>query len=323
MSKSHTMEEFNRIQAEKFAKHSEKLRKETEEKEKIQKQEEDKLRLAQEEQVLKEMQYYEEYNLFLSQLETQIIGIESASDIIEIGMYVNYFRQSLETNKHFIDDSKLASEIGTKVTNMIDNVSRNSNSKFVIDANDQYKDASTDITNNIKQCLKLVNYDESALSIELMDTENDIEFAKNLQTKIYTVDDEEYAQSVQSELDHIPFPKRRRIRRGRNVRQYPRIHVPTQPNFQQSVPTQPNFQQSVPNNNFSSYSDFLPTTPSIDMSLYSDFEPFIPNIESDPIQFSESQEDNSVTQFQDFPKSVQEIEDPDLIQLMMYQEEFV
>ena len=191
------MEEFNRIQAEKFAKHSEKVRKETEEKEKIQKQEEDKLRLAQEEQVLKEMQYYEEYNLFLSQLETQIIGIESANDIIEIGMYVNYFRQSLEANNRFIDDSKLASEIGTKVTNMIDNVSRNSNSKFAIDADDQYKDASIDITNNIKQCLKLVNYDEGALSIEIMDTENDIEFAKNLQTEIYTADDQEYAESVQ------------------------------------------------------------------------------------------------------------------------------
>lgn len=185
---SFSIEEFNRIQAEKFAKHLNKEQKIKEEEEAIQaetqREIDEKIRLEQEEIMLKEMQYREEFDNVLDQLDTVIIGIHDSTCIMEVGMNTFCFRTLLEKYQKFTDDVNLLPEMAERVMSMISAISENPNTNYNIANKDMNFEASKDITDNIKECLKLVHTDESSIGLQLMNTDNDEAFAQQLQADI-------------------------------------------------------------------------------------------------------------------------------------------
>ena len=222
MSGNDQIADIRRKHAEKYAQHIAKKMKEERAKEEA-------IRLENEEKLLKEIQYKESFELLLNILENLIGEIRTAQNILEINLHVSHFTTALENGIHFLNYETLKNEVSQMVIYMIGCVSQNENSKFNVTIKDINKNASTQITKNIKKCLKIINYDENDIGLELMNTQNDVDFAQ----KIYNDECQDY--------EDVPI--------GQNANKRGRMHFPNSFNKRQKLSHQfSNLSLSQPNN---------------------------------------------------------------------------
>ena len=244
---SFTIEEFNRLQAEKFDRHQQKEKKIQEEENnkqaEIQKQKDEEARLEQESIMLKEMQYRESFDIILDQIDNIIILIHAANDIMEDGMHTHCFKTLLEKNTEFANDVNLLPEMAERVMSMIAAISENPNTMYNIANKDMNFEASKDITDNIKECLKLVHTDESSINIQLMNTDNDEEYAKNLQIELNKFPNNRFPRIRQPRIARKPIRRLNKVTKGITVntptqynqntyyQQYPDDYFPDMPDM--------------------------------------------------------------------------------------------
>lgn len=334
-SSQFTIKDFNQAQAEKFARHQEQINKLKAEEEKVKAEEDrikaeeernkiEEIRLEKEAEMLEEMEYKEEFNNLLFSLDTFIVDIQSATNIMEIGMYVHCFKNVLENNIKFINDSNLTPEIAEKVTLMINNISQNENSYFDITNKDTNADVSRDIISNIKECLNIVNLDENSIDIQLMNTDQDEEIARKIQeendNEYQFIETENNNQFMNFDYGSLPWRKRKRIHV--NTRSpssifydhpYRSISIPKQDSDQLVLDQENNFPDIDQVDSYQKTPDIVPSE-SIPFSTTCDRIADITKCDSDKVSMDKIPDDY-------FP-DMDEVEDPELIQLMMYQSEF-
>jgi hypothetical protein len=166
--------DLRKNQAEKFAK-----AKEEEDNEK-KKQEETK-KIETEQKLLQEIMVKNEFDDMIAHLDTILVDVNECMNILEMDMYVEVFKRILEQNSKFLETEYCREELVQKITELINCVSQNTNSKFDITAKDLYTDSAQKITDNIKLIMNLCKLNETDINIELMDTTNDEDIAKKLQ----------------------------------------------------------------------------------------------------------------------------------------------
>lgn len=161
--------------------HAEKFAQQKEQEEKEKKVQEEKKRIETDEAMIKEIMYKHDFEDFTDQLSNIMINIQTCTNIIELDIYVESFKQQLENNIRFTETEYCHQEIIQKVTELIHCVSQNENSKFNVTVKDINTDAAQRITNNIKTIMNLSKCNENDVHIDLMDTSNDEHLAKKLQ----------------------------------------------------------------------------------------------------------------------------------------------
>ena len=178
------LKDYREIMEKRYALH--KAQKDKEEQEKLDKEnklkmeEEEKLRLENESKLLKDLQYREEFDDFLGEMENVTLEMHNAISIIEIDMTLISFMSLLESNSHFIVNESLNQEIVGKVIQVVNSISQNENSKFDVTVKDENYGAAQRIAENIKIILKLINYENAGVDVELMDTTEDEKIAKDM-----------------------------------------------------------------------------------------------------------------------------------------------
>ena len=185
MSEPFNIGQFRQKEAERFAKHMEQEDNKRKLEEQQKKLEAEKIIIENEILLLKEMKIMEELYMFLEELDNMCSKIIIADNIVDIDLHVLCFMNILENGKILIDNPNFMQEITTRIMTMINNVTQNQNSKFNITVKDNKSEAAYRIKNHIKLCLKMINYDDTYIDIELMDTQNDEEIAKKLQLEFY------------------------------------------------------------------------------------------------------------------------------------------
>lgn len=176
--------DLRRKQAEQYAK-----AKEQEENEKKKQEEIKKIEIEQ--KMLQEIAFKNDFEDFINHLDTILVDVHNCHNILEMDLYVESFKQQIEKNLKFIDTDYCHQEILQKVTELINCVSQNTNSKFDITIKDSNTEAANKITQNIKQIMNLCKLHENNINIELMDTSNDEEIAKKLAEENH-IDDMEF-----------------------------------------------------------------------------------------------------------------------------------
>jgi len=161
-------------------KHAEQYAKVKEQEENEKKQQEELKRIETEQKMLHEIAYKNDFEDFINQLDTILVDVHSCHNILEMDLYVEAFKHQLEQNSKFLETEYCHQEIIQKMTDLINCVSQNSNSKFDITVKDSNTEAANRITNTIKQIMNLCKLNENNVNIELMDTSNDEEIAKKL-----------------------------------------------------------------------------------------------------------------------------------------------
>jgi len=161
-------------------KHAEQYAKAKEQEENEKKQQEELKRIETEQKMLHEIAYKHDFEDFINQLETILVDVHSCHNILEMDLYVESFKHQIVQNNKFLETEYCHQEIIQKVTELINCVSQNSNSKFDITVKDSNTEAANRITNTIKQIMNLCKLNENNVNIELMDTSNDEEMAKKL-----------------------------------------------------------------------------------------------------------------------------------------------
>jgi len=185
MSESFNIGQFRQKEAERFAKYMEQQENEK-------KLVEDKIIIENETILLKEMEIREDFDMFLSKLDITSSEIINVNNILDIDLHVVCFMNILENGKQFLDNLNFIQEITNKVMVLINNVTNNTNSKFNVMLKNENTEAANRISNHIKLCLRLVNYDDASIDIELMDTQEDEEMATKLQFECYGNDNNEF-----------------------------------------------------------------------------------------------------------------------------------
>lgn len=145
--------------------------------------EEEKIRLENEEILLKEMEYRENFDNFLSEVNNHSLVIQRATNIYEIETRVSYVYSLLENKKDYLKDDILKKEIQEKIYHIINSISMNPNAKFNVNENSDTVTASKMIVQTMKLIMDLCGVEDTEVSIETMDTENDAEIAQKLQTE--------------------------------------------------------------------------------------------------------------------------------------------
>ena len=161
-------------------KHAEQYAKAKEQEENEKKQQEELKRIETEQKMLHEIAYKNDFEDFINQVDTILVDVHSCHNILEMDLYVEAFKHQLEQNSKFLETEYCHQEIIQKMTDLINCVSQNSNSKFDITVKDSNTEAANRITNTIKQIMNLCKLNENNVNIELMDTSNDEEMAKKL-----------------------------------------------------------------------------------------------------------------------------------------------
>jgi len=327
-------------QAEKFAQHQaeqEKLKQEQDNKLKQEQDEakfvEEQLRLQEEERLQAEMELSSEYENIVAKLETITVEILSAENIIEIDLQVTCFATLLESAMKFFYDYDKKKEISDRVIMMINSISQNPNSKFDVTLQDSSTEASKKIADNIKLCLTLVDYDDSSINVELMNTEDDAEYAKKLEEEQQQEQHNDQNDNFH-EFPHMPhfptfphfhrrqemFKKRLRIFDGRDDGQDDIIdidnvikiddvppHLVEQPNNDHEF-AQVNFGEQTNTNNVNNNLGFTDA----------DF------VDDDFVNEDLIDEDfSTVISNHDCFNGLENIDDPELVQLMMYQNDLL
>jgi len=130
--------------------------------------------------MLEEIAFKNDFDDFINNIDTILVDVHGCNNILEMNLYIEAFKHQLEINNKFIETEYCHQEILQKVTELINCVSENSNSKFDITVKDSNTEAANQITNIIKQIMILCKLNENHINIELMDTSNDEEIAKKL-----------------------------------------------------------------------------------------------------------------------------------------------
>ena len=325
MTSRSTLQDYNEIQAQKYAKFRE--QKDKEEREQREKEEkikfdlEEKVRLENEEKLLKEMQFFEEFEGFLDQLEQITLEIHTAISIIEIDMTVVTFMTLLESNQHFMDSDSTRQQIAGKVIQVINSISQNENSKFDVTIKDD-NDAAKRITENTKTILKLINYDDTGINFELMDTVGDEEVAKNIHKQdLDVMNDDTMTKLLNKEKKY-------------NGNKILSDHVSTNPLFfgnrngnRLSVDTAPIIKKSE---NIKDTSDTQPIDFKYVDPDFPDYDPDFPNYDEDFPNYDEfptfddnstTNQNNNLTNNLTYYSGFDNIDDPDLVQMLHYQNE--
>lgn len=185
MSENKRLDDYRQIQAARYEAYMKKKQAEEDkikqEQEELEKQENEKKRIEEEAKMLLEMQLREEYEEFLIKLESLIAETQTAKNIIEIDVCVISFVSLIENHMQYIDNENTNQEVVGKIMEMVNAISQNSNSKFDITKQNEEKEAADRIINGIKSLLQLANVDEANMDIEVMDTIGDEEIAKKMQ----------------------------------------------------------------------------------------------------------------------------------------------
>lgn len=166
--------DLRKNQADKYAKI-----KEHEDNEK--KHQEELKRLETEQKMLQEIQYKNDFEDCINQLDIILFSINGCSNILEMNMYVESFKQQIDQNNKFLETEYCREEIVQKITELINTVSQNQNAKFDFTVKDSNSEAAQKITDTIKQIMNLCKLNENDVNIELMDTTNDENIAKKLE----------------------------------------------------------------------------------------------------------------------------------------------
>jgi len=322
------LKDYNDVQAQRYAKYreqkdkEEKIKFEQEEKIKFEQEEKirlenEKIRLENEEKLIKEMQYFEEFEYFLDQLEMITLEIHNAISITEIDMTVISFMSLLESNQHFMENNSLKQQTAGKVIQIINSISQNENSKFDVTIKDD-NEAAKRITENTKTILKLVDYDDSGINFELMDTGGDEEVAKKIheeENKNNIINDGSVAKKFHSGIGKMKNKFKTSWDRGfesghslmDNVNIKPSIPDYVHPTID-NMDNLTNFTNQV---NSSGYVD--PDFPDYTENDLLDYP------ENDLLDYPENKVSNNLTYYAGFDN----IDDPDLVQMLHYQNELM
>jgi len=308
------LKDYNDVQAQRYAKYreqkdkEEKIKLEQEEKIKFEQDEkirleEEKIRLENEEKLIKEMQYFEEFEYFLDQLEMITLEIHNAISITEIDMTVISFLSLLEINQHFMENNSLKQQTAGKVIQIINSISQNENSKFDVTIKDD-NDAAKRIAENTKTILKLVDYDDSGINFELMDTGGDEEVAK----KIHEEENKTNVINNGSVVNKFHGEMKNRFKTSWN-QNFENGHRLDNTNIQPSMPDYIHSTDNLTN---------LTIPPNQASSGYVD--PDFPDYqENDLLDYPENEISNNLTYYAGFDN----IDDPDLVQMLHYQNELL
>ena len=258
------------------------------------------------------MQYFEEFEYFLDQLEMITLEIHNAINIIEIDMTVISFMSLLETNQHFMENNSLKQQTAGKVIQIINSISQNENSKFDVTIKDD-NEAAKRIAENTKTILKLVDYDDSGINFELMDTGGDEEVAKKIheeENKTNVINHGSGANKFHGEINKMKnrfktswnqdFENGHRLDNTNDIQ-------PSIPNYIHSTDNLTN----PPNQASSGYVD--PDFPDYQENDLLDYQ------ENDLLDYPENEISNNLTYYAGF----ENIDDPDLVQMLHYQNELL
>ncbi|QKF94824.1 hypothetical protein QKU48_gp1366 [Fadolivirus algeromassiliense] len=322
-NKGASMDDYKQIQAERYAKYrkaqEEKELKLKQEKEELERQEKEKQRLEDEAKLLKEMQLREEFDEFMIKLDSLTIETQTAQNIIEIDTCVTSFISLLEAHMQYIENENTKQDVTTKIIEMINNISMNQNSKFDITKKDEQHEASQRIINGVKMMLSLVNLDESGINIDIMDTMGDEELAKKMQEEH---DKEiEHSDSMDDLTHHIKI--HRHVKPFRRPMKMPRIHGFGNNNvanmFQKMMSDFNEGKLDLNTNTFSGTGYKLVDNP-VSVQIHEEEEMFdVTDSEINEVLKSDQEKQQSVPYYAGF----EEITDPELLQLMHYQNELM